>query len=280
MSQPLVTVICVCFNHASFVEEALESVIAQTYPNVELIVIDDGSTDGSVKVIKRWAAKYPQTTILLNGINQGYCKTFNKAYQLSKGEFVIDLAADDVLKPNRIEAGIALFEKRGPSCGVTFSDAEYIDATGKTLYFHSDKFPHQSVPQGDVYKSLIERYFICSPTMMFRSAVLQALQGYDETLAYEDFDLWIRASRNFHFCYIPEPLVKKRNLTNSLSMKQFRRGSMQRESTLAVCKKIKELNRTKAEDAALRKRIIYETVLSLRIGDYKLAFEFGKQLFR
>ena len=64
MSAPLVTVICICYNHARFVKEALDSVVNQTYGNIELIVIDDGSTDGSGKVIKQWIASHPKTTLL------------------------------------------------------------------------------------------------------------------------------------------------------------------------------------------------------------------------
>ena len=87
--QPLVTVICVCYNQAQYVCEALDSVANQTYSNLELIVIDDGSTDGSGKVIKNWMVNHPDATLILNGRNLGYCKTFNKAYRLSKGEMLL-----------------------------------------------------------------------------------------------------------------------------------------------------------------------------------------------
>jgi len=276
MTPPLVTVICVCYNHARFVTEALDSVIHQTYPHVELIVIDDGSTDGSGKVIKKWIANHPEATLILNGKNIGYCKTFNKAYKISKGEFIIDLSADDWLMPHRVEEGVQILEKSGTDYGVTFSDAQYMDEQGNPLRLHSDKYPHATIPSGDVYQDVIERYFICSPTMMFRKSVLESLQGYDESLAFEDFDFWIRASRNFKFIYLPKVLVRKRVVATSMSSKQFERSDPQRWSTLEVCKKSKALNRTYEENRALKRRLWYEVWVSLKSFDFNLAYSFWK----
>lgn len=274
MNKPLVTVICICYNHARFVTEALESVVKQTHQQVELIVIDDASTDNSVEVINQWMEKHPGTILLTNETNLGYCKTFNKAYTQFKGSFLIDLAADDVLLPSRIEKGINSLEEAGADYGVTFSDAEHVDENGKLLWLHSDRFPHKTIPSGDVYTGVIQRYFICSPTMMFRRAVLESLNGYDESLAYEDFDLWVRASRHYKFIYTPEVLVKKRSVSSSMSGKQFTRASDQRWSTYVVCKKIAALNRTDEERAALRKRIWYEIRVSLRLLDVRMAVKF------
>lgn len=276
--QPLVTIICVCFNHSRFVTEALDSVANQTYSNIELIVIDDGSTDGSGKGIKKWMVNHPDATLILNGRNLGYCKTFNKAYRLSKGEFIIDLSADDVLMPDRVELGVKLFATAGDEVGVLFSDAEYIDELGNPLRLHSEKFPHKTIPQGDLYKEVIQRYFICSPTMMFRRSVLDALQGYDESLAFEDFDFWIRASRIFKFIYSTDVLVKKREVSTSMSSKQFERSSPQRWSTLEVCRKIKSLNKTVDENKALKQRLIYEIGVSIRSFDFNLVYSFWKLL--
>jgi glycosyltransferase involved in cell wall biosynthesis len=216
--------------------------------------------------------------MLLNGKNLGYCITFNKAFRLAKGDYIIDLSADDLLLPERIEEGVKLFQSKGLNCGVIFSDARYIDEQGKELHLHSDNFPHNSIPQGEIYKELIKRYFICSPTMMIRKEVLVKLNGYDESLAFEDFDLWIRASRDYEFYYSRNVLVNKRMVNSSLSKKQFTKGDTQRWSTLKVCEKIKSLNRTLEERAALRKRLWYEIRLSLQLRDFALAWQFSKLL--
>lgn len=273
MNQPLVSVICVCYNQARFVTEALDSVMVQTYQPIELIVIDDGSTDGSPKIIKQWIAAHPETVLLLNGTNIGYCKTFNKAAALAKGKYLIDLSADDVLLPERIAIGVQSLESN-PQAGVTFSDAEHIDEAGNKISLHSDRFPHHTIPSGDIYKSLIERFFICSPTMMFSREVFNYLGGYDETLAYEDFDFWIRSSRKYHYVYTPVVLVRKTKVNGSLSSSQFKIRSSHSKTTFKVCEKTRQLNRTEEERKALSSRIIYEMKVNLRLLNFKMVANF------
>src|SRR5258706_191229 len=217
MELPMVSVICLCYNHAPFVNEAITSVLRQTHPRVQLVVVDDASTDNSLQVIKESILDRPEITFLPLQQNFGNCRAFNKGLAASTGSFIIDLAADDVLMANRVEAGLNAFASLGPDYGVHFSDAELIDEAGNRIGYHSDRFPHGSIPQGDIYKDLISRYFINSPTMMLRRSVLEKMGGYDESLAYEDFDLWIRSSREWKYAYTPEPLVRKRMLRSSMS---------------------------------------------------------------
>jgi glycosyltransferase involved in cell wall biosynthesis len=270
----LVTVICLCHNHQAYVREALNSVLNQTYTEIQLIIVDDASLDGSKEVIRDFVNQYPSVEYFDLPENVGSCKAFNIALRKAKGDFIIDLAADDVLVPERIQEGVTCFEKAGKTYGLQFSDARMIDAIGNTLSLHSDRFPHESIPQGDIYKDLIDRYFICSPTMMFRKALIDELGGYDEQLSYEDFDLWIRSARKWKYCYSPKVLVAKRVLPASLSAKQFKIGSPHQYSTYLICKKILNLNRTKAEQQALHNRLLYEVRLNLRLFNWKLVLKY------
>jgi len=239
-----------------------------------LIVVDDGSSDGSIEVIERFISQYPQIKFVKLATNQGICKAFNKALASTTGDFIIDLAADDLLLPLRLQKGIQTFESLSDEYGVIFSDAEWIDKQGQHLYFHSTKYPHDTIPQANIYKELIERYFICSPTMMFRSKVIQKLGGYDELLTYEDFDFWIRSSRHFNYFYSTEVSVKKRKLENSLSHNQFKLLNKQGDSTYRVCNKILELNENLAERDALQRRINYEIRQSIRTLNVGLAYRY------
>lgn len=268
----LVSVICLCHNHKAFVEEALKSVLQQTHTNVQLIVVDDASTDGSQKVISEFISQYPTIQFISLSQNVGSCKAFNIALASANGDFIIDLAADDVLLPERVEKGLDTFKKCGEDYGLQFSDAIIINAEGSKLGLHSDKFPHESIPQGDIYKDLIERYFICSPTMMFRKALIDELGGYDEALSYEDFDLWIRSSRNWKYCYLSEALIKRRVVPGSLSHKQFALRSNHQYSTYLICKKIMYLNRTQKEKKALNRRIKYEMRVNIRLLNWQLVW--------
>jgi glycosyltransferase involved in cell wall biosynthesis len=280
MSSPLVSVICLCYNQERFVREAIESVIGQTYSNVELIVVDDASTDNSVGVIREIVSQHPKVQFLALKENVGNCKAFNRGLALAKGYYMIDLAADDILFADRINKGVIALRDAGPTYGVTFSDAEWISESGDHLSFHSDRFPHATVPQGDIYKDLVERFFICSPTVMFSRPVIESLGGYDEMLTYEDFDFWIRSSRNFLYTYTPEVLVKKRVVKKSLSDKQFRLFSHHGKTTFRVCEKIFRLNRTSEERRALRRRIRYEVGLNIRLLNFVNAFRFLRLAFK
>ncbi len=275
MRTPLVSVICLCYNHARFVEEAIRSVLNQTYSHVELIVVDDHSTDNSFEIIQETIGNRPVEFIALE-VNNGNCRAFNIGLRKAKGDYIIDLAADDILLPQRIEEGVKIFESLGGEVGVQFGDAELIDETGQRLGYHSDRFPHATIPQGDIYKEVLSRYFINSPSMMIRKEVLDSLRGYDESLAYEDFDFWVRSSRFFKYCYSREPLMKRRMLSTSLGQKQYRSGSNQLRSTLMVCKKAFELNRTIDEHVALKKRILYEMRMVFLLGQLRIGWSYMK----
>ena len=274
MMSPLVSIICLCYNHERFVQQTIRSVLNQTYSNIELIVVDDGSTDKSVAEISTLLNKFPSVSFLKLEDNVGYCKAFNRGLARATGDFIIDLAADDILMPERVEEGVKAFQSLSDEYGLNFTDAEMVNEDDGHLRFHSDRFPHERVPQGDVYMPLINRYFICSPTMMFSRKLIDTLEWYDESLAYEDFDLWIRGSRSFKFHYTPKVLVKKRILRNSMSRNQFTRNDQQRHSTFKVCEKIMTLNRTRAEQKALTKRITYEIKQSLKLLDFRLVLKY------
>lgn len=262
---PLVSVICLCHNQADYVAEAIDSVIKQTYPNVELIVVDDGSRDGSQNVIRQQLAN---TSIEFISIPKsiGNCKAFNSGFRKSKGQFVIDLAADDSLLPTRIEMGINTFKSKS-DIGVEFCNVLNVEADGTEKSKH---FQTQDVPDGDLYELLIQKYYISPPGMMIKREVLDQLNGYNEELNYEDYDFWIRSSRNYRYGYTNDVLVKKRILSNSLSTEQFRFRNKYQRSTLQVCKMIKNLNASKNENLALRKRSLYEIKQCLINGNLEL----------
>ncbi len=260
--KPLVSVICLCYNHEGYVNKAISSVLNQDYPNVELIIVDDASTDGSVVAIEKVIASNPNIQFIKQASNTGNCTAFNNALEYAKGEYVIDLAADDVLLSDRIALGVESLEQHGEDYGINFTDASYIDTDDDVIRHHyaRDKSGEllEAIPQGEVFKEVLQAYFICSPTTMMKKAVLDQLGGYDESLAYEDFDLWVRASRQWKFCYTDKVLVHKRMLADSHGQQQYTRGSKQMYSTYQICLKAYDLCENKSEFAALRRRIRYE----------------------
>jgi glycosyltransferase involved in cell wall biosynthesis len=282
MNRPLVTVICLSYNQERFVIDAIHSVLHQTYPNIELIVVDDGSTDQSQKVIADMIMLYPAITFIPLNENKGNCAAFNIGLKAAKGYFITDLAADDVFLPERIDKQVQFFEGHGRDYGVVFTDATYIDATGSRLNQHFATLRKNglinNIPQGDVYADVLAKYFISAPTMLVRREVFDLLGGYDESLAYEDFDFWIRSARHFKYGYIDESLTLVRRTTDSLSTKLYRKGDRQAYSTYLVCEKALTLNRTSADQDALIVRVRYEFHQCVLTGNYKEAHLFFELL--
>jgi len=282
--KPWVTVICVCYNHEDYVEEALRSVVEQTHPNVELIVIDNGSTDGSASRIARFVQRHPAIRFLRNSVNVGLNRAFNQGLALAGGRYVVDLSADDVLLPNRLAQQADLFEKLAGPYAVVFSNAAYIDEQGGQTAVHypvdSKGQALASVPSGDVFRNVLESYFICTPTMMMRRDVLNELGGYDEALSYEDFDFWVRSSRLYYYAYQDEVLTLKRQLPTSLSAQITFRDNLLLSSTLTVCHKAFACCQTPDEFRALAGRIRRFIRKAFYAEQFELALQFGQLLTR
>ena len=123
-----VSVIALCHNHAPFLREALDSILAQTYPHLEVWLVDDASTDGSPAILREYAARHPAWHLLLLPENVGNCRAFNLALGQSKGTFVIDFATDDVLLPERISRQVAAFQAAEPAVGIVTdcTDKEFV----------------------------------------------------------------------------------------------------------------------------------------------------------
>ena len=284
MKSPLVTIICICYNQANYVTEALRSVWNLKYVNIQLIIADDASTDGSRDIIQKLVYDR-EVELIFNQNNIGHCKTFNQALQLARGEFVVDFAADDILLPNSINVGINRFSKLDKTYGVFYADAELIGVYGEHINNHiTARYFDSNVPEGNIYEHLLSRYFINPPTMILRKTLLDELGGYNQSLSYEDFDFWVRSSRITKYCYLPVITIKKRIHSKSVSFKQYSYNSKMLVSTFEVCKIAFKLNKTKKEDKALIKRITYETKMAISSFNLliatKLTILFVKVLFK
>lgn len=270
-SHSLVTVICSCYNHESFIIETLESVKQQSHTHLQLIVIDDCSTDHTVNVIEPWLIKNPDVLFIQNTQNLGITQTFNKAAQHAQGTFIMDLAADDVLYPHTIENQLRAFSQYPlAETAIVFGNAWNIDAQGNPLapYFPENHPYSAQANQPVSYKMLLQGgNCMCSVSALINRKLFESLNGYDETLAYEDLDYWLRASRHFKIYYENQIWVKKRILPNSLGSsflkKDARTAAMQR-STLRIFQKARHMNRDKFEDDALLHRVHFALKQSLK----------------
>ena len=280
---PKVTIICLCYNHEKFVASTLQSVINQTYKNIQLIVVDDFSQDNSVGVINEWIKGRPNIVFIKNKLNMGNTKSFNKALIYAMGEYIIDLAADDVLLPYCVAEQIYAFKtSKLNNLAMVYSN---ISITDEHLNIVAEYYKKKDCPQsGDIYKMVIGRTVeLCSVGSMIKKSALITLGGYSTDLAYEDLDLWVRLSRRYNVQYIPKILVLKRELPNSLSSFFFKKGKHSKklhQSSLKILKKIFDLNRSKVEYRFMLKRIKFEALKYLKAEEFALFFKLFPLAFR
>ena len=189
---PLVSVIIPCFNGVEFVSEALESALAQTHPRIEVIVIDDGSVDGSAEAI----ARYP--VLCLRGQREGVSAARNHGVRESKGDYIVFLDADDRLLPNAIRTGLDALAQH-PECCMAVGAHNVVAHSGE-LIGKREKPLHKR----DYYACLLRSNFIeCIATGIFRREVF-FLEGFFKTglHAAEDYDFYLRLARKYPvFCY-------------------------------------------------------------------------------
>ena len=278
---PLVTIVALCHNHAPFLREALDSILAQTYPALEVLLVDNGSTDGSPEILREYAAANPAWQLTLYTQNLGLCAGFNQAYRQSRGAFLIDFATDDVLLPARVAQQVAAFQRLPATYGVVYSDAELIDEQSRFLRYHFRRTskglqPHPA--SGEVFADVLERYFISTPSMMMRRATLDELGGYDETLYYEDFDFWVRAARRWHFYFLDEVTTRKRKHPQAMSRQAYLPADPHLDSTIETCRKALTLCQNQKERAALAVRLRWEMRQTVRWGNHAHALHFYELL--
>jgi glycosyltransferase involved in cell wall biosynthesis len=216
---PPVTVIALCYNHAAFVVECLNSIQRQTFQDFELIVTDDRSADGSPELIAGWLKEHrPEAIFIRHQENRGLCRTLNEAVARATGEFISMIATDDVWEADKIERQLAFMNGQPDDVAVVYSDAIRIDVGGRRLAgdFIESHAPGWAKPSGHIFPRLAERNFIPAMATLIRRQALLAVGGYDERLTFEDYDMWLRLSSRFAFAFCDGFVARYRLVPTSI----------------------------------------------------------------
>ena len=207
--QPLVSVVIPSYNHARFVTEAVMSVVHQTWPNIQLIVIDDGSLDESSAILSRLSKE--QGFHFISRTNRGVSATLNQGLALAQGKYFCPFASDDIMLPERFERQLLVMEKN-PSIAVCDANMQLIDQDGKMLGAIRQ-------PSGDIrFADFCEKgNCLSAPAVMIRKSVLAEVGGYDEDIRVEDLAMWMKLSYHGYRLYRIEDVVVhyRRHLGNS-----------------------------------------------------------------
>ncbi|MBL8860013.1 MAG: glycosyltransferase [Planctomycetes bacterium] len=210
---PLVSVIVPTFDGEQFVRETLESVLAQDYSPIEVIVCDDGSRDGTLGILESYGSRLS----VVRQKNQGVAAARNRAAQDARGEFIAFLDHDDVWEPNMLTTLVPLLAAR-PEVGLVYADAWIIDAQSER---RGRRGTFLKYAEGDIFEPLLHGNFVPVETTLMRTALFRDLGGCDPSLRYlEDFELCLRIARHTTVGFCAEPLARyrihERNLSHEL----------------------------------------------------------------
>ncbi len=186
-AQPLVSVILPSYNHQRYVSQAIESVLNQTYPQVELIVLDDGSRDRSVSIIEELAKTHGFTAIRRE--NRGLAKTLNEGVNLAKGKYLCFVGSDDYYRPHRIERAVEQLEQAPASVACVYCDGDIVDHIGRKIGLFADRHPRPWI--GSTYDNLVVGNWIPGLGTTFKTEVLRQFM-FDERFMIEDHTLFLR----------------------------------------------------------------------------------------
>lgn len=205
---PLVTVILPVYNAEMYLKEAISSILNQTYPNFEFIIINDGSTDDSVNIIKSFT---DQRIILIeNDKNIGLTATLNKGLSLANGKYILRMDQDDISLPKRIQIQVSFMENN-PEIGICGS-ARIVIRDGKKVVFNNNVKTH-----GEIKSFLLFQNCIAHPTVIMRKSELLDKELMYESYHAEDYDLWSRAVLKTKMANITEPLLIYREHPHQMS---------------------------------------------------------------
>ena len=219
---PLASICVLCYNNARYLPATLDSALAQTHPNVETIVVDDGSTDDSLAIARRYESEYPGKVRVFthpNNENRGISETINLATRMSEGDYWSVIGSDDVLHPDKIEKQIAFLDEH-PDLQFVYCHVDYIDADGKKL---PGKFGKDITSEPDPVAAMILENPVPAMAVLARRQAVRDAGNHDPDLIYSDWDFWLRLFSSHKAGFIPEALVDYRVHDSNASIGNSRR---------------------------------------------------------
>jgi glycosyltransferase involved in cell wall biosynthesis len=220
MNQATVSVVIPVYNNEPYIAAAVKSVLSQTLAPMEVIVVDDGSTDGTAGALKAFGSgiRYVYQP------NRGEPSARNRGMRESTGEFIAFLDGDDLWHPSKLDLQMAYLH-RHPDCALVYSDMSTFDENGVVDASVKDRF-RMILPSGRIFPALFMRSLFGSGSVIFRRACVRKVGEFDEDLLVGcDYEMWLRISRHFELGAIDQPLLKYRHhasmSTRGIGVKMF-----------------------------------------------------------
>ena len=260
-----------CFNHAEFVVESAEGILGQTLANLELIIVDDCSSDDSWEVIQGLARKDSRIKAIRHARNQGASKSRNDGMRAASGEFIGFCDADDIWEKDKLRLQLKLLQNN-PTYDLTYCDSIIIDETGlPTGKRFSQLFPPPKSAFGSLFHELLKRNFINMQSVLMRRECVQQVGYFDENIKWvEDWWYWLRISRQHHFLYYRDTLARYRVHARSTNRMQKRGYGINR---------LKVFNKVLREYPELSRRFQAEIIFKMGVDLCELGkFSTGRRM--
>lgn len=198
---PLISIIMGVYNEEEYLSESIESILSQTYENLEFIIVDDASDDGSIEIIESFDD--PRIVELKNDENRGLTQSLNRALERANGEFIARQDADDISRSDRLERQVQ-FLQRYDDVAVVGTGAYLIDGEGTTI----DKRVPKCNP---TFEDFMDKGHLIHGSIMARRSILEHVNGYNDFFRYgQDQELWLRLAKDYPIANIPDPLYRHR----------------------------------------------------------------------
>lgn len=214
MSHPLTSVAVPAYNHGRYIEACLASVRDQTYPRLELVVIDDGSRDDTMARVEAFLAAHGERferVVARTRPNRGVSATSNECIAECRGEWVHLLGSDDLLYADKVAAQQEAIDAwDDPGLGLVYADIERVDADGRVLPVRERDRPPPG-PDPRAYRTLFLANPVPNPTVALRREAFLKTGGFDEGLFLEDWDCWLRLSARYGVARVPRVLAAYRH---------------------------------------------------------------------
>ena len=222
---PLVSIVIPCYNHENFVQDTIQSIIDQTYENIELIVIDDGSQDNSVTKIQQMIEHCKQRFVRFefrDRPNKGLSATLNEAVEWCKGEYFSAIASDDIMIDKKTAIQVNLLNENQHITAV-FGGAIVIDKNNNkidTLLYENREYNFENI--------ILHQHILPAPTQMIRMKVLEKIGGYKSELIIEDWYMWLKLSQFGNILYVKEifSLYRQHDSNISNNVMKMRQGRL------------------------------------------------------
>lgn len=205
MPEPVVSVVIPLYNARDVIRDTIESVFAQTYHDYEIVVIDDGSTDGSGDVLRA----YGDRLRYIQQPNGGVAQARNRGIAASLGRYIALLDHDDLWEPDKLAKQVAVLDEQ-PAVGMVVTDVSHIDRAGRPM----NQLGPAYQPQHEFARLFVQGFVPTPSATLIRTAILRAVGGFDEqfnSAGMDDHELWTRIAATTTIAGLPEPLTYHRN---------------------------------------------------------------------